>query len=392
MRAKTVSSAERHGVLLIGPKVPPYGGMALQAHLMQRLMNEEGVSAEFLPSNLPFPKRLHFLERLRGTRPFLRSAVFCWELWKMLKRVEVVHILACSWLYFFVIVCPAVSISRLRRKRVILNYRGGQADQFFRWYRVLLRPFFRMADVVTAPSDFLVKVIGKRIGVPVQIVPNIVDFRRFRYRERKPLRPKMVVTRHLEKLYDIESIIRAFGEVQRRYRHACLKIAGTGQQEQALRNLVSDLRLENVFFLGYIPQRDLPPLYDECDILLNASRADNFPGSLVEAAAAGLVVISTGVGGIPHMFENEKSALLVEPGDWAALAGAVLRVVENAEFASQLATEALRQCRRYDWKYVRRLLYPIYGFDLFEDETPSGLEGESAIPELGVAVGRSRLF
>ncbi len=336
MTTKMALDADRRRVLLIGPKVPPYGGMALQARLMQELMNGEGISAEFLASNLPFPERLHFLERLRGARPFLRSAVFCWELWKMLDHVEIVHILACSWLYFFVIVCPAVSISRLRRKRVILNYRGGQADQFFRYYRFLLKPFFRMAHVVTAPSEFLVEVIGRHIGVPVQIVPNIVDFTRFRYRERKPLRPKMIVTRHLEKLYDIESVIRAFSEVQRRYPEASLKIAGTGQEEQYLRNLVSNLNLRNVSFLGYIPQRELPPLYDQCDILLNASRADNFPGSLVEAAAAGLVVISTGVGGIPHIFENGKSALLVRTRGLETTCGG--RAASAERFRARVAT------------------------------------------------------
>jgi glycosyltransferase involved in cell wall biosynthesis len=373
-------SNKNRAVLLIGPRVPPYGGMALQAHLMQELMNGEGLHAEFLASNLPFPPALQFCERIRGARPFLRSMVLCWQLWKMLRRTEVVHVLACSWLYFFVIVCPSVTLARLRGKRVILNYRGGEADHFLRWYAFILKPFFRMAHVVTAPSQFLVNVLGKRIGVPVQIVPNIVNFDRFRHRERKPLQPKMIVTRHLLKLYDIETVVRAFGEVQKRYPEASLCIVGTGDQESYLRNLVATLGLLNVEFRGYVPQRDLPAVYDQADILLNASRADNFPGSLVEAAAAGLVVISTGVGGIPYIFENGKSAILVEPGDWQGLAAGALRVLEDPELASRLAAEALRQCRQYDWASVRRVLYPIYGFD----------GSDSVAQEVGVVVGEAR--
>jgi L-malate glycosyltransferase len=380
MTEKTTSKAGGQGVLLIGPKVPPYGGMALQARLMQELMNHEGIPADFLASNLPFPKSLAVLERLRGVRPFLRSVVFCCELWRKLRRAEVVHILACSWLYFFVVVCPAVLISRLRRKRVILNYRGGEADHFFRWYGPLLRPLFRMAHVVTAPSQFLVEVIGRRIGVAVQVVPNIVNFDRFPYRERETVQPKMIVTRHLLKLYDIESVIRAFGEVQNRYAEASLWIVGTGDQESYLKNLVSELALQNVTFLGYVPQQDLPAIYDRCDILLNASRADNFPGSLVEAAAAGLVVISTGVGGIPYIFEHEKSALLVDPGDWRGLAAGVLRVLEDPRLASRLRSEALQRCRQYDWSNVRRLLYRMYGFE------DSGVSAPKCKPSFGVAV------
>lgn len=376
----------RRGVLLISPKAPPYGGMALQARSMEERMNEEGVRVAFLASNLPFPERLRFLERIRGLRPFLRCPVFCWELWRMLGQFEVVHILACSWLYFFVIVCPAVFISRVRRKRIVLNYRGGEADQFFRWYGPFIKIFFKMADVVTAPSQFLVEVIGRRIGVPVQIVPNIVDFAKFPYRERKPLKPKMVVTRHLLKLYDIESVVRAFREVQSRYPDASLLIVGTGDQESHLRTLVSTWNLKNVQFLGYVPQRDLPAVYDRCDILLNASRADNFPGSLVEAAASGLVVISTGVGGIPYIFENGKSALLVEPGDWAGLASGVLQLLEDPDLASRLAKEAYAQCRQYDWQNVRRLLYRIYGFEDDFAGSPNCTESQGQ----AVAIGEAR--
>jgi glycosyltransferase involved in cell wall biosynthesis len=337
--------------------------MALQARLMQELIHQEGIRADFLASNLSFPRPLAILERLRGVRPFLRSAVFCCELWKNLRRVEIVHILACSWLYFFLVVCPAVLISRVRRRRVILNYRGGEADHFLRWFGFVVKPFFRMADVVIAPSQFLVEVIGRRIGLPVKVVPNIVNFDRFRYRERETLRPRMVVTRHLLKLYGIESVILAFGEVQKRYPEASLMIVGTGDQETYLKKITSEMTLQNVAFLGYVAQQDLPAVYDKCDILLNASRADNFPGSLVEAAAAGLLVISTGVGGIPFIFEHEKSALLVKPGDWRGLAAEVLRVIEDPLLAKRLRNEAVHQVRKYEWPNVRRLLYRVYGWE-----------------------------
>jgi glycosyltransferase involved in cell wall biosynthesis len=357
------SGNDDRAVLLIAPQVPPYGGMGLQAKLLCDRMNAEGISASFLASNLPFSGRLRFLERLRGVRPFLRSAWFCWRLWSGLSRTETVHILACSWMYFFFVVSPAVLISRLRGRIVNLNYHGGEAEDFLRRYGPLVKPIFRMASVVSAPSKFLVEVIRRRIGVRVEVVPNIVDFGFLVYRERKPLRPSMIVTRHLEALYDVGSVIRAFKEVQAHCPEASLRIAGTGSQETYLRRLVSTLNLENVIFLGYVPHQDLPAIYDQCDILVNASRADNFPGSLLEAAAQGLVIISTGVGGIPFIFENGKSALLVKPGDSAGLAAAVLRVLDSPDLASRLAKQALQVCQQCDWTNVRRLLYQIYGFE-----------------------------
>ncbi len=373
-------------VLIIGPKVPPYGGMAIQGRLMQELMTAEGVNVSFLASNLPFPRGLAFLDRFRGVRPFLRSMHFSYRLWRMLGPVEVIHVMACSWLYFFLIVCPALLIGRARGKRVILNYRGGQADDFLRRSAFVLRIFFRMAHAVTAPSQFLVNVLARRIGVAVQIVPNIVNFKRFRYRERNPVEPKMIVTRHLLQLYGIESVIRAFREVQQRHAGASLLIVGTGDQEKYLRGLVAEWKLRNVEFLGYIPQERLPEIYDRCDILLNGSLADNFPGSLVEAAACGLVVVSTCAGGIPYIFENDKSAILVNPGDWAGLAAGVLRVLAQPALAARLRAEALRQCRQYEWKNIRRLLYRIYGFA--ENFGEAGARGDSRPVAVALAADR----
>jgi L-malate glycosyltransferase len=382
VRAEGEGHVLRRRILLIGPAIPPYGGMAIQGELMHDLMREEGVEARYLASNLPFPKGLGFLDRLRGVRPFLRSAVFCVSLRRMLREVDVVHILACSWLYFFLIVCPALVLSRFHGKRVVLNYRGGQADDFLRRAAPVLRPFFRLAHVVTAPSGFLVDVIGRRIGVPVEVVPNIVRFDRFVYRRRIPLAPKMIVTRHLLKLYDIESVIRAFGIVQQRFPEASLLVVGTGDQETFLRNLTARLGLHRVQFAGYVPQHELPALYNQCDILLNGSRADNFPGSLVEAAAAGLVIVSTNAGGIPYIFENEKSALLVEPGDWRALGAAALRVLQDPELAGRLQRCALEQCRRYGWANVRPLLYSFYGFDRPQTALPL-----QPVGRMGAALG-----
>jgi glycosyltransferase involved in cell wall biosynthesis len=354
---------EGRSVLLVSPKVPPYGGIAIQAGLMERLMTEEGIRVGFLASNIAFPPALAWMERVRGFRPFFRSAVMCASLWRMLPNYDVVHIMACSWLYFFVVVIPALLLSRLRGGRVVLNYRGGEADTFFGRSAWVLKPFFHVPHVVTAPSGFLVEVIGRRIGVPVRIVPNIVNLDRFPYRERESLQPNMIVTRHLLRLYDCESVLCAFREVQAQYPDASLRIVGTGDQETRLRRLVGEWNLRNVEFLGYVAQADLPALYDRCDILLNGSHADNFPGSLVEAAASGLAVVSTNAGGIPYIFENGRSAILVNPGDWRGLADGVLRLLRDSELATRMRHAAAQDCRQYQWSRIRQRLYDIYGFE-----------------------------
>jgi glycosyltransferase involved in cell wall biosynthesis len=351
-------------VLLIAPVPPPYGGMALQAQLLQRLLMTDGATVDVLGHNRAFA-RFTFLERLPGIRTVIRTALFCGRFWRQSRNADVIHILAASWLNFFLVVYPALLIGRVRGRRLILNYRAGGADLFFRYCGWLITPGFKMATVTTAPSGFLADVIRRRIGVRVSIVPNIVNLSAFKFRQRLSFRPKILVTRHLERIYDLESILRAFYQLQLKYPGASLWIAGTGSQEKHLRKLVSDWMLENVEFLGHVDHGALPSICDQCDFLVNASRIDNFPGSLLEGSAAGLVVVSTRAGGIPFLYEDGKDALLVDVGDTKGLVMSVERVLHNPELGQRLAAEALKLCCQFEWGAVRTALYPVYGFGLF---------------------------
>jgi glycosyltransferase involved in cell wall biosynthesis len=215
--------------------------------------------------------------------------------------------------------------------------------------------------VVTAPSEFLAKLIREYFHMPVVIVPNVLDLKLFRYRERATVQPKLLVTRHLEKIYDVESVVRGFQLVQSRFPAATLWIAGTGSQEEVLRNLVATLNLNHVRFLGQVAHDDLPAIYDQCDICVNASRVDNFPGALLEASAAGMPIVSSRAGGIPFIYENRKNVLLWEPGDWQELATAVEELVLSPSLALQLSTEGMRLAQQFDWDSVRSSLYRAYG-------------------------------
>jgi glycosyltransferase involved in cell wall biosynthesis len=338
--------------------------MALQAQLLEKLLRRDGHSVIFFPSNFHFPQRMEFLRKVPGLRTLIRAILICPKLLRQARCAEVVHILAASWSYFFLVVYPAVLVAWLCGKRIILNYRGGEAKRFFRFYGWAARPIFALADAVTTPSEFLAQVIGNRFQIPVSIIPNILDNGTFQYRKRTTVQPKMLITRHLEKIYDIETALKAFRVVQEHFPDASLWIAGTGSQEEHLLRLVGTWSLRNVRFLGPVAHQDLPSVYDKCDILLNASRVDNFPGALIEASAAGLVVISTCAGGIPFIYQNGKNAFLVEPGDVQGLALAVERALESPASALAMATQAANLVQTFDWTVVRRSLYRAYGFPL----------------------------
>lgn len=380
MQSQTSTPSEvfpPHRILLVAPSPPPYGGMALQGRLLEKLLREEALEVVVFASNAPLPGWLRSIERLPGLRTAMRLIMTWPRLWAEAGQAEIIHIFAASWLYFFLVVYPAVIVGRARGRRIILNYRGGEAERFFHFYGWAIGNAFRLAHAVTAPSEFLARPIRKRFGVAVSIVPNLLDSSAFPYKERLIFRPKILVNRHLEAIYDIESVLKAFGLIQKRYSEASLEIAGTGTEEDRLRSLVSAWNLQNVRFLGHVSHRDLRAAYDQCDILINASRIDNFPGALIEASGSGLVVVSTGAGGIPSIYENQKSALLVDVGDWQGLARSVETVLEDPSLAAELTKAALVAVRGCDWAEVRKSLYRAYGFAAQPTREDRAIKGTS---------------
>ena len=364
-------------VLLVAPVVPPYGGMALQAQQLSALLQRDGVQVATFATNFMLPRAVRLLERVPGLRTILRSVLIWPRLRRDVAKVDVVHVMAASWWYFFLVVCPSVLVARLCGKRVVVNYRGGEADTFFRRVGPLAAPVFTFASAVTVPSEFLASLIRRRFDVPVRIVPNVLDHSLFTYRQRAAMRPRMLVTRHLEKIYDIESVLRAFQSVQQQRPDASLWIAGGGSEEARLRRLVSHWNLRDVRFLGEVAHRDLPAIYDQCDIYVNASTVDNFPGALLEASAAGLVIVTTGAGGIPFIYDHGRSAWLVETGDWRGLAAGVDHVLRNPAAALEMTSTARRVALACDWPEVRKQLFDAYGFSV---ELPStSLDGARCV-------------
>jgi glycosyltransferase involved in cell wall biosynthesis len=138
-------------------------------------------------------------------------------------------------------------------------------------------------------------------------------------------------------------------------------VAGRGPERAGLEKLTAELGLkEAVRFIGNVGLDEVRSLYACADLMLNASRVDNTPNSLLEALASGLPIVSTRAGGIPFIVEDGQTALLVDIGDADSMAAAASRVLEDPALAALLAHNGLDSVRRYEWINVRPQLLSLY--------------------------------
>jgi glycosyltransferase involved in cell wall biosynthesis len=272
---------------------------------------------------------------------------------------DVIHVFSASYFSFLLAPTPAIFTSKLYGKRVVLNYRSGEAEDHLRRWRRTTGLVLRLADVIAVPSRYLVDVFGK-FGLNARAIFNIVDTDVFRFRERRPLRPIFLCNRSLAPLYNVACVLRAFALIQQRFPEARLILAGDGEQRVELERLAKDLGLRNTEFLGRVEPARINKVYDDADIFLNGSDLDNMPGSIIEAFASGLPVITTNAGGIPLIVTDGETGFLVRCGDYQTMAARAITLLEDQDLAMNLAANARDKCRKYAWDAVRDEWLKLY--------------------------------
>ncbi|HTG87414.1 MAG TPA: glycosyltransferase family 4 protein [Pyrinomonadaceae bacterium] len=347
-------------LLLVAPALRILGGQAVQAnYLLDHLSHEPNFEVSFVPHNPRLPRPLRWLQSIKYVRTLVTSFVYCINLLIQVPRHDIVHTFSASYLSFLLAPAPAILIARLFNKKVVLNYRSGEAEDHLRCWPRTSVPIMRLADELVVPSQYLIDVFWK-FGLRAIAVANIIDPDRFRFKERKPLLPIFLSNRNLYPLYNVACILRAFAKIQEKFPEARLIIAGDGSQRTMLEALARELKLEHVEFRGRVAPHKMHELYDEAHIFLNSSNIDNMPGSILESFATGMPVISTSAGGIRCIVAHEQTGLLVPRNDHDAMAAWAMHLLESPEIASSIARNAYEECAAYKWEAVREKWLAAY--------------------------------
>jgi len=358
--AEPTEAADRLRVLIVAPSLDIMGGQAVQAaQLLARLSEEPSLEVSFLPVNPRLPGPLRRLQSIKYVRTVVTSLLYWALLLARVRQYDVIHVFSASYLSFVLAPTPAILVAKLYGKKTVLNYRSGEAeDHLRRWHRTAIRTV-RLVDEIAVPSGYLVDVFA-RFKFVTRAIFNFVDTDRFSFRERSPIRPIFLSNRNLEPLYNVGCVLRAFAIIQRQLPESRLIVAGEGSQRGELEALARQLKLRNVEFTGRVAPGRMHELDSIADIYLNASNIDNMPGSIIEAFASGLPVVTTDAGGIPYIVSNERTGLMVHCGDYEGMAEAALRLLADNELASRLAMRAREECKKYQWAAVKNEWLKLY--------------------------------
>lgn len=226
---------------------------------------------------------------------------------------------------------------------------------------------------LTLTKESAAELAGLGLGaVPVTQIPNGVDTAAFAPsapEQRPALRRELglgefqrllVFVGRLDEVKNLPWLLKAWAKVAPGHPGAGLMLVGEGPQSDELQGLVTRLGLESRVVLAGA-RDDVPRVLAAADGFVLVSVSEGMPNALLEAMAAGLPSLVTAVGAMPDMISHGACGLVVPPGDDAALAKGLDRLLAHGpEAAAMGAAARQRAVDRHDFEVVTSAIIEIY--------------------------------
>ncbi|MEU0238132.1 glycosyltransferase [Nocardiopsis sp. NPDC006198] len=251
------------------------------------------------------------------------------------------------------------------------------------------------ADHVTTPTPRAAELLREKgFAREVEAVSCGIDLERFHPRPRErsaararfglPDRDTVVFVGRLDAEKRIDDTIRALARILPE-RDAQLALAGIGAREQELRALAAELGVaDRVFFLGFVPDEDLPLVYAAGDAFAIAGVAELQSIATLEAMSTGLPVVAADAMALPHLVEVGRNGFLFPPGDPESLADRLLSVLGSERTRRSLGEASREIALRHDHHRSLERFESVYV--RLQGATPVPLRAEREFSARPVAV------
>jgi glycosyltransferase involved in cell wall biosynthesis len=245
---------------------------------------------------------------------------------------------------------------RLLQKPFLLILRGGNLPNFAIAHSYFVKKLFSWANEISSPSLYLKEKLCN-IYPNIEIISNPIDIEKYKFKPRNNISPKLVWLRAFHEIYnpslvpDVLSIL-----VNNQSKDIEILMVGPDKGDGSLQRMIllaEQLTVDQyIKIITGVPKDQVPLYLNQGDIFINTTNIDNTPVSVIEAMACGLCVVSTNVGGIPYLLEQEVDALLVPPNDSYSMASAIQRILNEPDLSGRLSFNARKKAELFDWNII----------------------------------------
>ena len=251
-------------------------------------------------------------------------------------------------------------------KKIIIHMHGSTFDLFYKErcndaQKQQVREIFAMADKVIALSEDWKEFLAEYICDEQKIV---VVYNAVKIPEAYPkdyTNRKMLFLGILGQRKGTYDLIEVLPEILSKYPDSHIYFGGDGEREQAERLCMEKGIIDHVTFLGWVRGAEKEKLLKKCSIYVLPTYHEGMPMSILEAMSYGMAVVSTYVGGIPHIITDNENGLLCEAGDKEALQEKLRKLLGNENLRKSLGQNAYEtMARNFNVKENVKRVYGMY--------------------------------
>lgn len=334
--------ADRRAVLMLGPSMAYPGGMTE----VVRAYAARGIFEAWSVAYVSTYNGRGIFTQLRSWLPAL-----CRVLVLLVQgRVALLHVHSAAYGSFWrkSALCALACAFRVP---YLLHLHDGRFSVFYQrgcrglaksWVRAVLRKAARVVVLTPRWRDEVRKIEPTaRIAILGNPVPVSLSVRPFQ----RPARSVLFLG-WLHRDKGVFDLMHAIPDVLRSVPEATFVLAGSGDVD-AMMTLARSLRIEHALrWPGWVDGAEKDQLLRSADVFVLPSYYEGLPLGVLEAMACGIPVIATSVGGVPDVIEDRINGLLVDPGQPAALARAIVTMLTDDALRARLREAAHRDVRK----------------------------------------------
>lgn len=232
--------------------------------------------------------------------------------------------------------------------------RGGELPS-----RLISKPkmcarIFENAYLNIAPSKYLKDQFEASGYQNIKYIPNTIQIENYPFEGRGFENPKLLWVRSFASIYNPLMAVKVAKRLQETGHQPTLCMVGPDSDGtlHAVKEFAKKQQVE-VRFTGKLTKQEWVTFSKDYNIFINTTHIDNTPVSVIEAMALGLPVVSTNVGGMPYLIENDVTGLLVAADDVNAMVEGIELLMKDSKKREDIIQNARTKAESFDWQDVK---------------------------------------
>lgn len=334
-----------------------HGSLRVQEEVARRLRNINIIRTDYKQTESNIKNKIYTL-LMFPIRVFLRS-----------RNCSINHFFHQNFAY---IICLLPIRNPIVTCYDLIFFKDKYVSPFQRTFNNLCLNGMKRADKIITGSEFSKKDIVECLNIEsskVKVAPFAYDSELYKQTEtglsdKYGLRNNKIVlyVGSEQKRKNVDKILKAIALVKKKCPGIVfVKVGKPGESSarEKLMDLIYGLKIdENVRFIDYIEEEDLPPIYNMADVFVFPSSYEGFGLPVIEAMACGCPVITTKKTSLVEVAGD--AAICVDPNDIEELARMIIRVLDDKEVAEKLRKKGLLQAKKFRWETTVKVIEQVY--------------------------------